>query len=98
MQWSPRNAYRGDDLYTFDLRLSRTFYFREHMVLNLAFDGFNVFNRQNVNEVTSVYGGGTPDFCGGSTPFNGPSEHYGDRPPGRAGQLHQPRHGHVQPG
>jgi hypothetical protein len=21
-------------------------------------------NRQNINEVTSVYGGGTPDFCG----------------------------------
>ncbi|MGA7217131.1 MAG: TonB-dependent receptor [Candidatus Sulfotelmatobacter sp.] len=81
VQWSPRNAYRGDDLYTFDLRLSRTFYFREHMGLNLAFDGFNVFNRQNVNEVTSVYGGGTPDFCGGSTPFNGPvPEHYGDAP------------------
>jgi hypothetical protein len=70
--WSPRNAYRGDDLYSYDLRLSRTFYFREHMGLNLAFDGFNVFNRQNINEVTSVYGGGTPDFCGGSTPYNGP--------------------------
>jgi hypothetical protein len=70
--WSPRNAYRGDDLYSYDLRLSRSFYFHEHMGLNLAFDGFNVFNRQNINEVTSVYGGGTPDFCGGTTPFNGP--------------------------
>jgi hypothetical protein len=49
------------------------------MGLNLAFDGFNVFNRQNVNEVTSVYGGGTPDFCGGSTPYNGPvPKHYND--------------------
>ncbi len=77
--WSPRNAYRGDDLYTFDLRLSRSFLFREHMGLLLAFDAFNVFNRQNVNEVTSVYGGGTPDFCGGSTPYNGPvPEHYKD--------------------
>jgi len=29
--------------------------------------------------VTSVYGGGTPDFCGGSTPYNGPvPEHYKD--------------------
>ena len=27
-------------------------------------DAFNVFNRQNVDEVTSVYGGGTIDFCG----------------------------------
>jgi hypothetical protein len=34
------------------------------MALNLAFDAFNVLNRQNVNEVTSVYGGGTTDFCG----------------------------------
>jgi len=77
--WSPRNAYRGDDLYSTDLRLSRSFYFHEHMGLNLAFDGFNVFNRQNVNEVTSVYGGGTPDFCGGSTPYNGPvPKHYND--------------------
>ena len=77
--WSPRNAYRGDDLYSFDLRLSRSFYFHEHMGLNLAFDAFNVFNRQNINEVTSVYGGGTPDFCGGTTPYNGPvPKHYND--------------------
>jgi hypothetical protein len=62
--WSPRNAYRGDNLYSFDLRLSRSLRFREHMALDLAFDAFNVFNRQNVNEVTSVYGGGTIDFCG----------------------------------
>jgi hypothetical protein len=48
------------------------FHFHEHMGLDLAFDGFNVFNRPNVNEVTSVYGGGTPDFCGGTTPYNGP--------------------------
>jgi Carboxypeptidase regulatory-like domain len=61
---SPRNSYRGDHLYTFDLRLSRSFHFTERTKLELAFDAFNVFNRQNVNEVTSVYGGGTPDFCG----------------------------------
>ena len=70
--WSPRNAYRGDKLYSFDLRLSRTFYFHEHMGLNLSFDAFNVFNRQNVNEVTSVYGGGTIDFCGAQP------QHYND--------------------
>jgi len=78
---SPRNAYRGDDLYSTDLRLSRSFHFHEHMGLDLAFDGFDVFNRQNINEVTSVYGGGTPDFCGGTTPFNGPVPgHYNDGP------------------
>ena len=61
---SPRNAYRGDDLYSVDLRLSRLIHINDHMALNLAFDAFNVLNRQNVNEVTSVYGGGTTDFCG----------------------------------
>jgi hypothetical protein len=51
------------------------------MGLNLAIDGFNVFNRQNINEVTSVYGGGTPDFCGGTNPYNGPvPQHYNDAP------------------
>lgn len=34
------------------------------MGLLVAFDAFNVFNRPNVDEVTSVYGGGTIDFCG----------------------------------
>jgi hypothetical protein len=77
--WSPRNAYRGDPYYDFDLRLSRAMKFGEHKELLAAFDAFDVFNRQNINEVTSVYGGGTPDFCGGTTPFNGPEpQHYGD--------------------
>ena len=62
--WSPRNAYRGDKLYTVDLRLARAIHFTERTRLDLAFDAFNVFNRQNINEVTSVYGGGTIDFCG----------------------------------
>ncbi len=62
--WSPRNSYRGDHLYAFDLRLARGIRFSERTKLDLAVDAFNVFNRQNVNEVTSVYGGGTIDFCG----------------------------------
>ena len=70
--WSPRNAYRGDKLYSVDLRLARAFRLTEHTKFDLAFDAFNVFNRQNVNEVTSVYGGGTIDFCG-ATP-----QHFGD--------------------
>jgi len=70
--WSPRNSYRGDHLYTFDLRVSRTVHFSERAKLELAFDAFNVFNRQNINEVTSVYGGGTIDFCGGNP------THFGD--------------------
>ena len=65
---SPRNSYRGDHLYSFDLRLSRGIRFSERNNLELAIDAFNLFNRQNVNEVTSVYGGGTIDFCG-ATPM-----------------------------
>jgi hypothetical protein len=61
---SPRNSYRGDKLYDVDLRLSRMVHFNERAGVLLAFDAFNVFNRPNVNEVTSVYGGGTMDFCG----------------------------------
>jgi hypothetical protein len=69
---SPRNFYRGDHLYSVDLRVSRGIHLTEHTKLDLALDAFNVFNRQNINEVTSVYGGGTIDFCG-ATPT-----HFGD--------------------
>jgi hypothetical protein len=58
----PRNTYTGDPLYAGDLRLSREFHFSERMQMNLAFDVFNVLNRPNVDEVTSVYG--SPVFCG----------------------------------
>jgi outer membrane receptor protein involved in Fe transport len=60
----PRNTYFGDKLYTLDLRLSRAFPITERLRLNLMVDAFNVLNRQNVDEVTSVYG--SPVFCGGS--------------------------------
>jgi outer membrane receptor for ferrienterochelin and colicin len=61
---SSRNTYQGDDFQTVDIRLSRKIYFQEKRNLEVAFDAFNLFNRANVNEVTSVYGGGTFDFCG----------------------------------
>ncbi|MGH9530547.1 MAG: hypothetical protein ACRD2S_11595, partial [Terriglobales bacterium] len=70
--WSPRNSYRGDDFYTTDLRLARTLHFNERMAMNVALDAFNLFNRQNINEVTSVYGGGSIGFCGA------PPTHYND--------------------
>jgi hypothetical protein len=69
---SPRNSYRGDDLYTTDIRLSRLIHTSERTGLLIAVDAFNLFNRANVNEVTSVYGGGTVDFCG-AVP-----QHFGD--------------------
>jgi len=62
--WSPRNSYRGDPLYANDVRTAYMFHIRESRSLQLAVDAFNVFNRPNVDEVTSVYGGGTIDFCG----------------------------------
>jgi hypothetical protein len=61
---SPRNSYRGDPLYANDVRLAYTFGLGENKKLQMAVDAFNVFNRPNVDEVTSVYGGGTIDFCG----------------------------------
>jgi outer membrane receptor protein involved in Fe transport len=57
-----RNTYYGDDLYSWDLRLSRYFQIKERLRLDLMVDAFNVLNRPNVDEVTSVYGAAV--FCG----------------------------------
>jgi hypothetical protein len=57
-----RNSYWGDSFKTVDLRLSRSFYFGERQKIEAALDAFDLFNRPNVNEVTSVYG--TYNFCG----------------------------------
>ncbi|HXY50361.1 MAG TPA: carboxypeptidase regulatory-like domain-containing protein [Terriglobales bacterium] len=67
----PRNTYTGDTLYSWDLRLARDIHLSERMQLNLAFDAFNLLNRPNVDEVTSVYG--SPVFCGAAIPG-----HYND--------------------
>ncbi|HTT33938.1 MAG TPA: TonB-dependent receptor [Methylomirabilota bacterium] len=67
----PRNTYVGDPMRTWDLRVSRSFRLREHAKLDLSMDAFNVLNRANVDEVTSVYG--SPVFCGGVIP-----KHYKD--------------------
>ncbi|HXJ17170.1 MAG TPA: TonB-dependent receptor, partial [Candidatus Polarisedimenticolia bacterium] len=58
----PRNTYIGDKLYSWDLRLSRGIHLTERLRLDLMMDIFNVLNRPNVDEVTSVYG--SPVFCG----------------------------------
>jgi Carboxypeptidase regulatory-like domain/TonB dependent receptor len=60
---SRRNSYFGDNLRSWDVRISRTIYFHtEHYRLQLAIDSFNLLNRANIDEVTSVYG--APDFIG----------------------------------
>ena len=64
-----RNTYYGDRLYSLDLRVSRYFLIRERQRLDLMVDAFNLFNRPNVDEVTSVYGAAV--ICGGTaTPKN----------------------------
>ena len=62
-----RNTYWGDKLKTVDLRFSRGFSFRERQKVELAADVFNMLNRNNVDEVDSVYT--SPDFCG-AAPHN----------------------------
>jgi hypothetical protein len=69
----PRNTYVGDPEYTWDLRLSRYFQVREKIRLDLSIDAFNLLNRKNVDEVTTVYG--SPVFCG-TTPVI--PQHYND--------------------
>jgi hypothetical protein len=58
----PRNTYIGDPEYDWDLRIARMVHLSERTKMELAFDAFNVLNRPNVDEVTSVYG--SPVFCG----------------------------------
>ena len=66
-----RNTYVGDPEYVWDLRLSRNVHLTERYTMTLAVDAFNLPNRPNVDEVTSVYG--SPVFCGGGIP-----QHYND--------------------
>jgi outer membrane receptor protein involved in Fe transport len=61
-----RNSYWGDSLKTVDIRVSQHFKIRDRQKMEFAVDVFDLFNRPNVNEVTSVYG--TYNFCGGTVP------------------------------
>ncbi len=67
---SGRNTYRGDNLRTVDLRLSRYFHVRERGTLQVLAEAFNLFNTPNVDEVFTVYG--APDFIGTAP------QHFGD--------------------
>ncbi len=58
-----RNTYTGDPEYDWDLRVTRNVHINERLTLVAAFDVFNLLNRANYDEVTSVYG--SPVFCGG---------------------------------
>jgi len=60
----PRNTFAGDNFRTFDLRLARTFSFREKRSLQFIAEAFNLSNTLNVRFFNTVYG--AADFC----PFN----------------------------
>ena len=55
-----RNTYVGDAMRSWDLRLSRRIRIRERANLELSFDAFNLLNRPNVEEVSTVYA--APEF------------------------------------
>jgi len=57
-----RNTYRGVPSYTTDLRLQRIFRVSERLQAEASIEVFNVFNRQNVNGIDTVYG--APMFLG----------------------------------
>jgi hypothetical protein len=56
-----RDTFRGKNLYTFDLRGSRSFTFREHHKIEFLAEAFNIFNHVNIKYFNTVYG--SADFC-----------------------------------
>jgi hypothetical protein len=66
-----RNTYIGDATKSWDLRLSRRIRATEKLRVDLMFDAFNLLNRPNVEEVSTVYA--SPDFFGAPVP-----KHYKD--------------------
>jgi len=57
-----RNTYRGDPSYTTDIRAQRAFHLGERVRAEASAEIFNLFNRQNVNGIDTVYG--APVFVG----------------------------------
>lgn len=60
----PRNTFVGDNYRSVDVRISRTFPFREKRSLELIAEAFNLSNTLNIRYFNTVYG--ATDFC----PFN----------------------------
>jgi hypothetical protein len=57
-----RNTYKGDPMRAWDFRLSRQIQATERLKVELVYDAFNLLNRPNVDEVSTVYA--APDFIG----------------------------------
>jgi hypothetical protein len=51
-----RNTFKGDELQTVDLRLSRSFKFHERVKLEFIAEAFNLLNTLNVRFFNTVYG------------------------------------------
>ncbi|MBZ5539927.1 MAG: TonB-dependent receptor [Acidobacteriia bacterium] len=82
----PRNTFAGDNFRTVDLRISRSFVFKEKKSVELMFEAFNLANTLNVRFFNTVYG--ASDFCpvnptafgcAGPTPYpeGSPNQFYG---------------------
>jgi hypothetical protein len=52
-----RNTGIGEPFYSFDARIARRFPFKETMFLELTFEGFNLFNRTNLQGINNVVAG-----------------------------------------
>jgi hypothetical protein len=52
-----RNTGRGEDFYSFDMRLSRRFNISERRYLEVIAEGFNLFNRTNLQGINNIVGG-----------------------------------------
>ncbi len=52
-----RNTGRGEDFYSFDMRLSRRFNISERRYLEVIAEGFNLFNRTNLLGINNIVGG-----------------------------------------
>jgi len=56
-----RDTFRGRNIYTFDLRGTRSFTIHEKQTLQFSAEAFNLFNHVNVKYFNTVYG--SADFC-----------------------------------
>ncbi len=59
-----RNTGKGENLITFDMRLSRRFNFSERRYLEIIAEGFNLFNRTNLQGINNVIGNTTVGTTG----------------------------------
>jgi len=58
-----RNAGRGFDFASLDLRLARRFHLTERVRLEVTAEGFNLFNRANLGIPNNTFGPGATPFA-----------------------------------